>query len=115
VHALVQGSIAGAILGAVLLWWNPIEIISLLGVARIGFAIAPIFTGLVSRTSERVGPHFAANTIGMQMGAAGLGASLIPSLVGVLARNISLEVVPICLFGLFAGLWGLYIVSIKGR
>jgi len=113
VHTLLQGSIAGALLGAVLLWWNPVEIVSLIGVALIGFAIAPIFPGLVSGTSQRVSPRFAANTIGMQMGAAGLGASLVPSLVGVLAKNISLEVIPICLFGLFAALWGLYIPSTK--
>jgi hypothetical protein len=63
---------------------------------------------MMSGTSGRVGDYFAANTIGMQMAAAGLGTAIIPSLVGVLARQTSLEVVPICLAILFAGLFTVY-------
>jgi fucose permease len=110
-HALVRGSIVGALLGSVLLWWNPFPLASLLGVALTGFAIAPIFAGMVSETSQRVGTRFAANTIGMQMSGASLGVSVIPGLVGVLARNFSLEVIPACLFVLFAALLGLYLLS----
>ena len=87
--------------------------ISLAGVALIGFAIAPIFPGLVSGTSQRVGVRFAANTIGMQMSVGSLGISLIPSLVGVLARNTSLEAVPICLFALFSILIALYFTGLQ--
>ena len=113
VHTLVQGSLAGALLGAALLWWNPMPAASLVGVALVGFAIAPIFPALMSGTSQRVSPRFAANTIGMQMTGAGLGASILPSLVGVLARNLSLEVIPVCLFVLFALLWGCYYLARK--
>ncbi|MFZ5878065.1 MAG: MFS transporter [Chloroflexota bacterium] len=113
VDALVQGGVLGAILGAALLWWNPFGAASLVGVALIGFAIAPIFPAMVSGTSQRVEEHDAANTIGMQMSAAGLGGAAIPSLVGVLARQVSLEVIPICLLVLFLALFGLYRLSIK--
>jgi fucose permease len=115
VNPLIQVSLFGAILGATFIWWNPSETMSLFGVALIGFAIAPVFPALVSGTSQRVGPEFAANTIGMQMGAAGLGAALIPGAVGVLAKNISLEVIPICLFFLFAVLFSLYRLSMQLR
>jgi fucose permease len=115
VNPLIQVSLFGAILGATFIWWNPSETMSLFGVALIGFAIAPVFPALVSGTSQRVGPEFAANTIGMQMGAAGLGASLIPGAVGVLAKNISLEVIPICLFVLFTVLFSLYRLSMQLR
>ncbi len=111
-HALLLGSITGALAGAALLWWNPFPLASLLGVALVGFAIAPIFPALVSETSQRVGTRFAANTIGMQMSGAALGIAIIPSLVGVLARSISLEVIPACLFALFAALLGLYLLSV---
>jgi fucose permease len=111
VDRLVRGGLLAALLGAILLWWNPSGTVSMLGVAIIGFAIAPIFPGLVSGTSQRVGAKFAANTIGMQMGAAGLGAASIASLVGVLARRLSLEVIPVCMFALFAVLFGLYVLS----
>ena len=108
INTLVQGGVALAFLGAVLLWWNPSQWVNLLAVALMGFAIAPVFPALMSGTSQRVGVHFASNTIGMQMAAAGLGTAIIPSLVGVLARQISLEVIPVCLAVLFAGLLAAY-------
>jgi presenilin-like A22 family membrane protease len=61
----------------------------------------------------RVGDHNAANTIGMQITATGLGTAVIPSLMGVLARRISLEIIPIFLLALYAGLLGIYILTIK--
>lgn len=113
VNTLIRGSLLGALFGAACLWWNPSETISLIGVALVGFAIAPIFPGLVSGTSQRVGAKNAANTIGLQIGAGGLGAAFIPGLVGVLARHISLEIIPICLFALFAILLSLYVLSVR--
>ncbi len=111
VRVLVLGSLLAALLGAGLIWWNPSDAVTLIGVALTGFAIAPIFPGMVSGTSQRVGHKFAANTIGMQIGAGGLGAALVPGLVGVLARHISLEVIPVCLFVFFAALFGLYFLA----
>ncbi|MEN6571066.1 MAG: MFS transporter [Anaerolineaceae bacterium] len=113
VNKLIYGSLLSALFGAVLLWWNPSATVSVVGVGLIGFAIAPIFPGLVSGTSQRVGDRFAANTIGMQMSAASLGVSIIPALVGVLARNINLEVVPVVLFGLFAAQLLLYTLGLQ--
>ena len=106
IKVIVMASLVGATAGAVLLWWNPADWASLMAVALIGFAIAPIFPALVSGTSQRVGVRFAANTIGMQMAAAGLGAAFIPGLVGVLARRVDLEIIPVCLTILFALLLG---------
>ncbi len=113
VDRLIRGSLLGALIGAALLWWDPAPAASLVGVALIGLSVAPIFPGLVSGTSQRVSPRFAANTIGMQMGATGLGAALIPGLIGVLADQTSLEVIPICLFALFALLALMYLVAVR--
>ena len=115
VDLLVTGGLAGALLGAVLLVWNPSEAVNLLAVALIGFSIAPIFPAMMSGTSQRVGAHFAANTIGMQMAATGLGIAVIPSLMGVFARQISLEVIPICLLIVYAGLFGLYRLAVRSK
>lgn len=104
VNRLVAGSLIAGSLGALLLWWNPFKAANFIAVAWTGLAIAPIFPALMSGTSDRVGIHFAANTIGMQMAAGSLGVAIIPSLVGVLARQISLEVIPVCLIALFVGL-----------
>ncbi len=91
-----------------MLWLNPFPLANLAAVTVVGFAIAPIFPALISGTSQRVGARHAANTIGMQMAVTGLGGSLIPTLMGVLARRFSLEVVPICLVLLFLTLFILY-------
>lgn len=113
VDMLVQASLLGALTGAALLWWNPSNTVSLIGIVLTGLSIAPIFPGLVSGTSKRVSPRYAANIIGMQMGATGLGAALIPGLVGVLADQITLEIIPICLLALFGTLFALYILAIR--
>jgi hypothetical protein len=63
---------------------------------------------LMSGTSRRVSTYFAANTIGIQMTATGLGAAVIPSLLGIMARRFTLEVIPICLVVVFLGLFGSY-------
>jgi len=108
VDALVLGGLAGALLGAALLMWAPSEVTNLVAIALIGFAIAPIFPALMSGTSRRVGAHLAANTIGMQMAVSGLGTAVVPGLLGVLARQLSLEAVPVCLVVMFLALFGLY-------
>jgi fucose permease len=108
VKALLAGGLLSATCGAILLWWDPFPTASIIAVSVIGFALAPIFPGLVSATGSRVGDHHAANTIGMQISAAGLGAAVVPGLAGVLAQNISLEAIPVYLTCLFAILLTLY-------
>jgi fucose permease len=115
-HTLIYGSITAALVGVILLWWNPSEIVSLIGIGLTGLAIAPIFPGMMSGTSERVQPKFAANTIGMEMSGAAIGSSIGPALVGILAKNTSLEIIPACLFVLFIALLGIYLyTTITGK
>ena len=71
--------------------------------------------GKLRGTKTRVGDHYAANTIGMQMAATGFGTAAIPSLMGVLARGISLEIIPVCLLVVYAGLFGFYILAARPR
>ena len=111
INFLVLGGVTGAIIGALLLLWNPFSAASILAILILGLSIAPIFPALMSGTSKRVGEHYAANTIGMQMAATGLGAVLIPSLTGIFARRYSLEVIPICLLVTFAGLLTVYLIT----
>ncbi len=115
VNRLVLGGQVGALLGAGLLIWNPSDVANVLAVGVIGLSIAPIFPAMMSGTRRRVGDHYAANTIGMQMAATGFGAAVIPSLMGVLARQISLEVIPVCLLAVYAGLLGSYVLAVKPR
>ena len=112
-NKLVIGGLIGALIGAVLLVWNPSEAVNLLAVAIIGFCIAPIFPAMMSGTSKRVGEHFAANTIGMQMTATGLGTAVIPGVMGVVAKQVSLETIPLILLGVYVGLLGVYLAVSK--
>jgi len=112
-HTLMTGALALALVGAVLFWWNPLQSVSVAGVFLVGFAMAPIFPGLVSGTSRRVGPRHAANTIGIQISAAGLGGALLPSLAGFLAERTSLEAIPVMLAISLLGLLILYLFSTR--
>jgi len=112
---LIQGSIAAALVGVILLIWNPSQAANLLAVALIGFSIAPTYPALMSGTRLRVGKRLAANVIGMQVAAAGLGGALIPSLLGVLANRFTLEVIPTCLLVDFIALFGMYRLSMFFR
>lgn len=115
VHTLLRVGLVSALAGSALLWWNPFPAASILAVAIIGFAIAPVFPALVSATSTRVGDHHAANTIGMQIGAAGFGAAVVPGLAGVLAQRTSLEAIPVYLTCLFVLLLSLYLFTSRPR
>ena len=114
-HKLVNGGVIGAIIGAVLLIWNPSEIANVIAVALIGISIAPIFPAMMSGTRARVGDQFTANTIGFQMAATGFGGAGISALMGVMARRISLEVIPVILFVVYATLLGFYILATRPR
>ncbi|HVN54425.1 MAG TPA: MFS transporter [Anaerolineaceae bacterium] len=114
-NTLMIGEIALALLGAGLLWWNPVPWAGVAGVFLVGFAMAPIFPGLVSSTSQRVSPRHAANTIGIQISAGAVGGAFLPSLAGFLAQRISLEAIPVMLTVALLGLLGLYLFSIRVR
>ncbi len=113
VNKLVLGGLAGALLGVGLLIWNPSTISNVLAVAIIGFSIAPIFPAMMSGTSSRVGNTYAANTIGMQIAATGFGTAIIPSTMGVLARQVSLEIIPIYLLIVYVALLGCYVLTLR--
>jgi len=110
-NTLLVGAMTLALAGSVLFWWNPIAVVGVAGVFIVGFAMAPIFPGLVSSTSQRVGQSHAGNTIGIQISAAGLGGALLPSLAGFLAERISLETIPVMLSVSLLGLLILYLLS----
>jgi fucose permease len=111
VRKLIYLSISLALFGVALLLADSSQIITILGVTLAGFAIAPIFPGLVSSTTSRVGFRHQANTIGMQIAAAGLGVAVVPSIAGVLARIFGLEVIPLYLLSTLALLLLVFIIS----
>lgn len=90
---LLRICITVAALGALLLWWNPVTAIGLAGLVLLGFAQAPLFPVLVSETPRYIGVAHSQNAVGFQVAGAGLGVAGLPSLAGILATAVGLEVV----------------------
>ncbi len=92
VHVLLRLCMLGLAMGATMMWLDLTNWFSFLGFAMIGLGCAPIFPSMIATTPERLGAAHTANAVGFQLAAAVLGASLLPSLVGVLARSFTLEI-----------------------
>ncbi len=91
--------LVGALAGALLFAWAPVPLAGFLGLAFMGFCLAPVFPMLVSETPLRLGPDVAQHAIGFQVGAASLGIAVLPSLAGVLAARTTLESIPLFVIG----------------
>jgi len=114
VDRLLRMSLLLALVGALFVWLRA-PALNALAMPLLGLGLAPIFPSLTSRTAERVGPAHAHNSIGLQTGFAGLGGALVPALAGVLAENITLELIGPFLFGLGVLLLLLYEASLAAR
>ncbi len=114
-NAMLIGAMALALVGSIGFWWNPIVWAGMAGVLVVGFALAPIFPGLTSGTSQRVGQRHAGNTIGIQVSASSLGGAIVPALAGLLAARISLEIIPVLLTVCVLALLTLYMLSTRVR
>jgi fucose permease len=97
---LLRGCMVGQAVGALLLWQNLSSLSSCLGLVLMGLCCAPVFPSLIAMTPTRLGSV--------------LGQSLLPALLGRLARSGGLEVVPpalllaaMLLFALHEGLLAL--------
>jgi fucose permease len=90
---LLRLAVAGAAVGAALVWWHPSALLSFLGLALMGFAQAPMYPLSLSEIPGHVGVRHAANAIGFQAAGASLGWSLVPSVVGKVAASQGLEVI----------------------
>ncbi len=98
----------GAVVGALLFWLAPVAALWFAGLVITGFSIGPIFASLISLTPARVGAAHADTAIGFQIAASGLGAATLTGAVGILAREVGLEVIGGAIFLLTVLLLALY-------
>jgi fucose permease len=110
---VLRGSLIGMAVGAALVAVPGPAGLAVTGLAIIGFAAAPVFPLLTLTTVERVGTAHADRTIGLQIGAAGLGGSLLPAGVGVLLSKTNVEALGPALVVLSLFLLGLYAASVR--
>ncbi|MGV9976884.1 MFS transporter [Micromonospora wenchangensis] len=88
---VLRGSLLGMAVGAVLIALPAPGWVTVAGLVVLGFAAAPVFPLLTLSTAERVGRQHADRVIGVQIGAAGIGAALIPAGLGVLLGDTSVR------------------------
>ncbi len=81
----------------------------------LGIAQAPIFPLLITTTPERVGHEHAANAIGFQVSAAGVGVALLPRLAGTLASRAGLEIIGLFLVVILLLMVGLHEIMVWRR
>lgn len=88
---------ATAVVGALLftLPWLP----GAIGLAVLGFSLAPIFPGLMSETPRRVGADAAAHAVGFQVAAATMGVAAVPSAAGLIGQRLGLGAVAPLILG----------------
>ncbi len=115
VNRLLRCCIAGQAAGALLIWLNLSTASSFFGLGLIGLASAPIFPTLIASTPGRLPQNHLANAVGFQIAAAVLGQSLLPALVGTLARRWGLEIVAPALLAAALLLYSLYEAMVTTR
>ncbi|MCG5470310.1 MFS transporter [Micromonospora sp. LAH09] len=89
---VLRASLAGMAVGAALIAVPGPAGLAVLGLVVVGFAAAPVFPLLTLTTADRVGAAHADRAIGLQIGASGIGAALVPAGLGVLIGNTSVQV-----------------------
>ncbi|MBY8875752.1 MFS transporter [Micromonospora sp. PLK6-60] len=97
---VLRASLVGMAAGALLVALPGPGWLTAAGLFVVGFAAAPVFPLLTLTTAERVGAAHADRTIGLQIGAAGIGAALIPSGLGVLFSHTSVTLLGPAMTGL---------------
>lgn len=85
--------IGGVLVSTIVFTLNFTSLLSFSSIALLGLGLAPLYPLLTSATPQYLGSRHAANGVGLQVAAAGLGGVLVTSLVGVLAQTFGLAVI----------------------
>ncbi len=105
--------IGGMAAGAVVIALPGPAVLTVVGVMMIGAFAAPVFPLLTLTTAERVGAEYAGPAVGMQVGAASLGAVVFPGAIGLLVGRYGTEVLAPSFLALAVLLALLYLVTLR--
>ena len=105
---LLNLALVGVLAGTLVIWLGSGAIAALIGIALAGCACGPIFPTLVATTPARLGGAHTANAVGLQIAAAGLGLSLVPAIVGLVADAYGVATIASLLVLLTLALLGVY-------
>lgn len=87
---LIQGCLAGVVLGVLLVWFSPFVALTAFGLWLAGFSLGPIFPSVIALMSTRVVARLLPTAIGFLASFGSMGAALFPWLAGNLAERAGL-------------------------
>ncbi|GAC1354541.1 MAG: MFS transporter [Ktedonobacteraceae bacterium] len=87
---LIQGCLVGVVVGVLLIWLIPINIVSAFGLCLTGFCLGPIFPTTIALMSQLVSSRILPSAIGFLVSLGSMGAALFPWLAGNLAQAVGL-------------------------
>ena len=105
--------IGGMAAGAVVIALPGPAALTVVGVLMIGAFAAPVFPLLTLTTAERVGAEFAGPAVGMQVGAASLGAVVFPGAIGLLVGRYGTDVLAPSFLVLAVLMAVLYLITLR--
>jgi fucose permease len=93
-HLILYGQIL-ALVGSLCVLIPQGQLFAQIGLVLIGLGLAPIFPGLIHETPKRFGREHSAHLIGYQMATAYVGTTFLPPLIGLLANQLSIGILPV--------------------
>lgn len=87
---LIQGCLAGVLLGVLLIWLAPTNAAAALGLGLTGFSLGPIFPTTIALMSGLVEARILPSAIGFLASLGSMGAAFFPWLAGNLAQQVGL-------------------------
>ena len=91
---LIYSGLGIIFVGVLLMMFNISSITSLIGFSLIGLGCAPIYPCIIHSTPVYFGEKNSQAMIGVQMASAYAGTTLMPPVFGIIARNISISLLP---------------------
>lgn len=108
---VLLGCLSAMAVGAGLIALPAPAAVTVAGLMLVGFAAAPVFPLMTLTTADRVGAQHADRTIGLQIGAAGLGGAVIPAGIGKILEEYGAEWLGLTLLAASLLLIALYLMS----
>jgi fucose permease len=109
VGRLLQGCIAGILVGVLVVWVAPAGALVALGLWVTGFCLGPIFPSTIALIDATVGARMQQSAIGLAASLGAMGAAAFPWLAGNLVQHAGLWALLPFLSGLTLALFGLWL------
>ncbi len=107
---LVYVCMASIIVALLLIWFIPLEIVTIVGFCLIGFGLGPIYPLTVALTPKLVPARIVPSAIGFVVSISIVGLAVFPWLAGILSQNVGIwSLLPynIAIMIVAIGLWWL--------